>query len=76
MPRGDGTGPRGKGPATGRGAGGCAGSGVDRTAEPGLSGRLTAAGSAFGPASTGRGQNGRLTLGRMLWTLFERLSRK
>jgi hypothetical protein len=76
MPRGDGTGPRGKGPGTGRGAGGCAGSGIERTADAELSGRLTAAGSAFGPASTGRGQNGLLTLGRMLGTLFERLSRK
>ncbi|MGW8257130.1 MAG: DUF5320 domain-containing protein [Thermoguttaceae bacterium] len=48
MPRGDGTGPMGLGPMTGRGAGFCAGSGV-----PGFVGR--GLGLGFGRGKGGRG---------------------
>lgn len=48
MPRGDGTGPMGEGPMTGRGAGLCAGN-----VQPGFAGGQ--AGRGFGPGFGGRG---------------------
>jgi hypothetical protein len=51
MPRGDGTGPAGMGPMTGRGAGFCAGYGVPGTMNPGV-------GWGMGPRG-GRGMFGR-----------------
>jgi len=79
MPRGDGTGPRGEGPGTGRGAGGCVttgagGMGVNRRRDIGYGGAL--AGADFGAGATGRNQSRPLTLGDLLWRLFERLTRK
>ena len=53
MPRGDGTGPMGEGPMTGRGAGLCAGN-----VQPGFAGGQ--AGRGFGPGFGGRGYRNRV----------------
>jgi len=71
MPRGDGTGPRGEGPGTGRGAGGTGGT---RRRDPGFGGSL--AGADVGAGAAGRNQSRPLTLGEVLWRLFERMTRK
>ncbi|MEF8788077.1 MAG: DUF5320 domain-containing protein [Planctomycetota bacterium] len=55
MPRGDGTGPAGQGPMTGRGAGYCAGYGVPGYMNPGPRGGYGAYGGGF---RGGRGRRG------------------
>jgi len=52
MPRGNGTGPMGLGPMTGRGAGYCAGNAVPGYANPGM-GRGLGMGSGFGGGGRG-----------------------
>ncbi len=54
MPRGDGTGPMGMGPMTGRAAGFCAGSGIPGFMNSGL-GRGLGIGRGFGRSGGGRG---------------------
>jgi hypothetical protein len=54
MPRGDGTGPAGQGPMTGRGAGFCAGFNMPGYANRAVGGRAAAQpGAAYGPGPAG-----------------------
>lgn len=59
MPRGDGTGPMGQGPMTGRAMGWCAGTNAPGYANPGFGGR--GAGRGFGGGGRGRRNMVRMT---------------
>ena len=73
MPRGDGTGPQGMGPAAGRAAGYCAGYGIPGYTNPGWGGGFYCRGGYFGRgggAGTGRGfrwQNWYNATGQPFW---------
>jgi len=68
MPRGDGTGPEGKGPMTGRGAGRCGDNDIAGFAGAGR-GRGRARGMGFG---RGRARRNRLGRGQPGWAFFGR----
>ena len=78
MPRGDGTGPRGTGAGTGRGLGGCTvrESGASKDRGAGFPQRITASGSGWEGRSTDRGKGNGMTVLGVLFSLFERVSRK
>jgi len=78
MPRGDGTGPQGKGPRTGRGLGRClpetAGAFKDRRS--GLTGNITDMGPGLARQSAGRERGIGSVILDLLFLWFERISRK
>lgn len=84
MPRGDGTGPRGAGAGTGRGLGGCpvrgAGavgvSGASKDRGAGFLQRIMDSGSRPEGRLTGRGKGNGMTVLDVLFSLFERVTRK
>lgn len=78
MPRGDGTGPRGKGAGTGRGLGGCAAreSGASKDRGAGFLQRITDSGSGSEGRLTGRSKGIGMTVLDVLFSFFERASRK
>jgi len=78
MPRGDGTGPRGMGAGTGRGLGGCTvrGSGASKDRGAGFPQRGMDSRSGSEGRLTGRGKGiGQIVLD-LLFSLFERATRK
>ncbi|MCX5820989.1 MAG: DUF5320 family protein [Deltaproteobacteria bacterium] len=84
MPRGDGTGPRGMGAGTGRGLGGCKVRGAGAARESGASKdrgagflqRITASGSGSEGRLTGRSKGIGMAVLDVLFSFFERASRK
>jgi hypothetical protein len=78
MPRGDGTGPRGMGAGTGRGLGGCTvrESDASRDRGAGFVQRVAAPGSGSEGRSTGRRKGIGMTMRDVLFSLFERVTRK
>ena len=84
MPRGDGTGPRGTGAGTGRGLGGCTVRGAGAARESGASKdrgagfpqRITDSGPDSEGRLTGRGKGNGMTVLDVLFSFFERASRK
>ena len=84
MPRGDGTGPRGMGAKTGRGLGGCTVRGAGAARESGASQdrgagflqRITNSGSGSEGRLTGRSKGIGMTVLDVLFSFFERASRK
>ena len=78
MPRGDGTGPRGMGAGMGRGLGGCSvrGAGASKDRGAGFPQRITDSGSGWEGRLTGRGKGIGMTVLDVLFSLFERVSRK
>jgi len=78
MPRGDGTGPRGAGAGTGRGLGGCTvrGSGASKDHGAGFSQRIVDSGSSSQDRLTGRDRGIGMTVFDMMFSWFERVTRK
>lgn len=84
MPRGDGTGPRGKGAGTGRDLGGCTvrgsglarESGVSKDRGAGFLKRIADAGPDSDGRSTGRDKGNGMMVLNVLFSLFERITRK
>lgn len=78
MPRGDGTGPRGAGAGTGRGLGGCTvrGAGATKDRGAGFLQRAEDSGSNSEGRLTGRGKGIGMTVLDVLFSLFERATRK
>jgi hypothetical protein len=78
MPRGDGTGPRGMGAGTGRGFGGCTvrGTGASKDRGAGFLQRNMDSGSDSEGRLTGRGRGIGITILDVLFSLFERVTRK
>ena len=80
MPRGDGTGPRGTGVGTGRGLGGCIVRGAGASKDRGADFLQKIADSGSGPegrlTGSGRGKGIGMTVLNVLFSLFERVTRK
>jgi len=84
MPKGDGTGPRGMGAGTGCGLGGCTvrgagaamGSGASKDRGDGFMQRIMDSGSGSEGRLTGRGKGIGMTVLDLLFSWFERVSRK
>jgi len=78
MPRGDGTGPREAGAMTGRGLGGCTAreSGASKDRGAGFLQRIEDPGSDSEGRLTGRGKGIGMTVLDVLFSLFERVTRK
>jgi len=78
MPRGDGTGPRGMGAGMGRGLGDCTvrGSGASKDRGAGFPQRIADSGSGSEGRLTGRGKGNDMTVLDVLFSLFERVTRK
>ena len=84
MPKGDGTGPRGMGAGTGCGLGGCTvrgagaamGSGASKDRGDGFMQRIMDSGSGSAGRLTGRGKGIGMTVLDLLFSWFERVSRK
>jgi hypothetical protein len=78
MPRGDGTGPRGMGAKTGRGLGGCTarGSGASKDRGAGFLQRNIDSGSGPDDRLAGRGKGNGMTVLDVLFSVFERVTRK
>ena len=78
MPRGDGTGPGGMGAGTGRGLGGCRGrgAGASKGRGAGFLQRSMDSGSSSEGRLTDRGEGIGMTVLDVLFSFFERASRK
>lgn len=78
MPRGDGTGPQGLGAGTGRGLGGCMAreSGASKNRAGGFLQRSLDSGSGSDGRLTNRGKGNGMTVLDVLFSLFERVTRK
>jgi hypothetical protein len=78
MPRGDGTGPQGMGAGTGRGLGGCTAreSGASKDRGAGFVQRIEDSGSGSDGRLTSRGKGIGMTILDVLFSLFERVTRK
>ena len=78
MPRGDGTGPRGMGPGTGRGLGGCLTKGSAASKDRGAGFTQSSMGSGWGSENrlTDRGKGIGWIVLDLLSFLFERATRK
>ncbi len=78
MPRGDGTGPGGMGAGTGRGLGGCTlrGARAPKDRSAGFAQRIEDSGSGSDGRLAGRGKGIGMTILDLLFSLFERVTRK